>query len=47
MTSHEIDAATAALTGYFHKKRKIELIEDSREGYIVVPKKRNWRTPKL
>jgi len=33
---HEIDAATAALTGYFRLKQKTELIGDRIEGYIVV-----------
>ena len=47
LTPHEIDATTAALTGYLHRKQKTELIGDAREGYIVVPKKRDWRTLKL
>jgi len=46
-TPHEIDAITAALTGYLHLKRKTELIGDPKEGYIVVPKRRDWRTLKL
>lgn len=47
LTPHEIDAAIAALTGYLHLKGKAELIGDTREGYIVVPKAMNWRTLKL
>jgi len=43
LTSHEIDAATAALTGYLHLKQKTELIGDRIEGYIVVPTKSDWR----
>ncbi len=43
LTPHEIDAVTAALTGYLHRERKTELIGDIREGYIVVPKKTDWR----
>jgi len=46
-TPHEIDAATAALTGYLHLKRKTELIGDPKEGFIVVPKKGDWRALKL
>jgi len=47
LTPHEIDAETAALTGYLHKKRKTELIGDRKEGYIVAPRKRDWRILKL
>jgi len=47
LTPHEIDAITAALTGYLHKKRKTELVGEPREGYIVVPKKRDWRALEL
>jgi len=43
LTSHEIDAVTAALTGYLHLKQKTELIGDRIEGYIVVPTESNWR----
>ena len=39
LTSHEIDAVTAALTGYLYLQGKIDLIGDEKEGYIVVPKK--------
>jgi len=47
LTSHEIDATTAVLTGYLHLKRKTELIGDPEEGIIVMPKPRDWRTLKL
>jgi len=47
LTPHEIDAVTAALTGYLHVRRKTQLVGDPREGYIVVPKERDWRTLKL
>jgi len=47
LTPHEIDAVTGALTGYLYKKRKTELIGNQKEGYIVVPKKRDWRTLEL
>jgi len=36
---HEIDAVTAALTGYLYLQGKTELIGDEEEGYIVVPTK--------
>lgn len=41
---HEIDAVTAALTAVLHLKRQTELIGDDKEGCIIVPKKRDWRT---
>jgi len=47
LTSHEIDALTAALTGYLHLKQKTELIGDRIEGYIVVPTESDWRFLKL
>ncbi|KPV64556.1 MAG: hypothetical protein AOA66_0089 [Candidatus Bathyarchaeota archaeon BA2] len=43
LTPHEIDAATAALTGYLHLQGKTELIGNEEEGYIVVPTKSDWR----
>jgi len=46
LTPHEIDAVTAALTGYFHLQGKTELIGNE-EGYIVVPTKSDWRRLKL
>ncbi len=47
LTSHEIDAVTAALTGYLYLQEKIDLIGDGEEGYIVVPTKGDWRRLKL
>ena len=47
LTSHEIDAVTAALTGYLYLQKKTELIGDEEEGYIVVPTKGDWRRLKL
>jgi len=47
LTNHEIDAVTAALTGYLHLQGKTELIGDEKEGYIVVPKETDWRKLKL
>jgi DNA polymerase II small subunit len=38
------DAVAAALIGRLYKKRKTELPRDLREGFIVVPKKRDWET---
>jgi len=43
LTSHEIDAATAALTAYLHMQGLTERIGDRKEGYIIVPKKQDWR----
>jgi predicted nuclease with RNAse H fold len=47
LTSHEIDAVTAALTGYLYLQEKTDLIGDGEEGYIVVPTKGDWRRLKL
>jgi len=47
LTPHEIDAATAALTGYLYLQGKIELIGNEEEGYIVVPTKSDWRRLRL
>lgn len=47
LTSHEIDAVTAALTGYLYLQKKTELIGDEEEGYTVVPTKGDWRRLKL
>ena len=47
LTPHEIDAVTAALTGYLHLQGKTELIGNEEEGYIVVPTKSDWRRLKL
>ena len=47
LTSHEIDAVTAALTGYLYLQGKTELIGNAKEGYIAVPVKRNWRKLQL
>ncbi|MEM1538798.1 MAG: DUF429 domain-containing protein [Candidatus Bathyarchaeia archaeon] len=43
LTAHEIDAVTAALTAYLHIKGATEVLGDEEEGYIIVPKKQNWR----
>lgn len=47
LKSHEIDAATAALTAYLYMQNQTEAIGDEEEGYIIVPKKQNWRTLKI
>ncbi len=47
LTTHEIDAVTAALTGHLHLQRKTELIGDEEEGYIVVPTESDWRRLQL
>jgi len=41
---HEIDAVTAALTAYLHMKNQAETVWDGEEGYIIIPKKQDWRT---
>lgn len=44
---HEIDAVTAALTAYLHIKGLTEALGDEEEGYVVIPKKQDWRNIKL
>lgn len=43
LTAHEIDAITAALTAYLHIKGMTEALGDEEEGYIILPKKQDWR----
>jgi hypothetical protein len=43
LTSHEIDAVIAALTAHLHLRGETVKIGNNTEGYIVVPKKMNWR----
>lgn len=47
LTVHEVDAVTAALTGYLYVKNKTESIGDVEEGYITVPKKCDWKALKI
>ena len=44
LATHEIDAVTAALTAVLHLQGQTELIGNNEEGYIILPKKRNWKT---
>ncbi|MEM2975459.1 MAG: DUF429 domain-containing protein [Candidatus Bathyarchaeia archaeon] len=47
LSAHEIDAVTAAITGYLHQIGETEQIGDDVEGVIVVPKRMEWRKLKL
>lgn len=47
LTSHEIDAVTSALTALLYLSNQTEAIGDEKEGYIIVPKKQDWRTLQL
>ena len=47
LTPHELDATTAALTAHLHLEGKTQLIGDANEGYIVVPRRNNWKRLKL
>ena len=47
LTPHEIDAVTAALTGYLYMEGLTEFVGDHEEGYVVVPIKQNWRKIRL
>lgn len=44
---HEIDAVTAALTAHLHMQGLTEVLGDEGEGYVVIPKKQDWRNIKL
>jgi hypothetical protein len=43
LTPHEIDAVIAALTAHLHLKGKTVKIGNNIEGYIIVPRKTDWR----
>jgi predicted nuclease with RNAse H fold len=47
LTSHEIDAVTAALTAYLYMQNQTEAIGDEEEGFIIIPKKMDWRNLKV
>jgi predicted nuclease with RNAse H fold len=47
LAPHELDAVTAALTGYLHMRGLTETIGDCEEGFIVVPIRQGWRRIKL
>ncbi len=44
LKSHEIDAITCALTACLYLNNQTEAVGDKEEGYIIVPRKRYWRT---
>jgi len=44
LTPHEVDAVTSALTAYLHLHNQTEAIGDKEEGYIIIPKRQDWRT---
>ena len=44
LTSHEIDAVIAALTACLYMRNQTKELGDEEEGYIIVPKKQDWRT---
>jgi predicted nuclease with RNAse H fold len=44
LETHEIDAVTAALTAVLYLQSQTEMVGNAEEGYIIVPKKRDWRT---
>lgn len=43
LTPHEIDATTATMTAYLHLRGKTKKIGGKEEGYIVIPKRNDWR----
>jgi predicted nuclease with RNAse H fold len=44
LATHKIGAVTAALTAVLHLKSQTERLGGDEEGYIIVPKERDWRT---
>lgn len=47
LTPHEIDAITATLTAYLHLQEKTREVGNKQEGYIVIPKRNDWRQLKI
>lgn len=47
LTPHEVDAVTAALTAYLYIQGTTEVLGNDEEGYVIVPKRRDWRGIKL
>lgn len=47
LTSHELDAITAAFTAYLHLQGLTEVVGDDEEGLIIVPKKIRWHELRL
>ncbi|NWF87345.1 DUF429 domain-containing protein [Candidatus Bathyarchaeota archaeon] len=43
LTPHEIDAVIAAFTAYLYMRNETEAFGDEKEGYIIIPKRKNWR----
>jgi len=40
---HEVDAITAALTAYLHMQGLTETVGNHGEGFIIIPKRMDWR----
>jgi predicted nuclease with RNAse H fold len=47
LTPHEIDAVIAALTAYLYMRNQTKALGDEEEGYIIIPRKQDWRTLQL
>jgi predicted nuclease with RNAse H fold len=43
LTPHEIDAIVAAFTARLYTRNRTRALGDEEEGYIIVPKKHDWR----
>jgi predicted nuclease with RNAse H fold len=47
LTPHEVDAITAALTAHIHMQGLTETVGDYEEGFIIIPKRMDWREVKI
>jgi hypothetical protein len=47
LTPHEIDAVTAAVTAQLYLKGETKRVGEAKEGYIVIPLKKDWKRLKL
>lgn len=47
LTSHEVDALTAALTAHLHMQGLTVAVGNDEEGFVIAPQKMDWRGIKL
>jgi predicted nuclease with RNAse H fold len=47
LTQHESDAIIAGMTGYLYINGQTESVGDPEEGYVIMPKRQDWRKLKI